>query len=194
MKYVYLIFCILLSACSPSSSKMQKTSINENVAHLITVKTAQKIKNETGLHLCGTGGGSSEGLLRKLNMCFDHYGEITMEEGRELLIYCVQEYLSAINASQEIKSSLLHYPFTPKDVEIIIYVRGADKKRVDIGEYNVINANGGRLIYTIRQPDPEGMKRIHQETFEEAVKLVEAQDSKMELIKKSKVSLNVKSK
>ena len=121
MRSFYFLICTLVfSSCHNMTFVTYKPSPYVKRADDITAKTAQKIKDKTGLRLCGTGGGMMD-HIRMMAMCFDRYEEITMEEGRELLIYCVNEYLSAINASEELRPDLIHYPFTPKDVTIILY-------------------------------------------------------------------------
>jgi len=152
-------------------------------AHAITAQVARKIKEEAGLRLIGTGGGMM-GHIRMMAMSFAHYGGVTMEEGRELVVYCVQEYLAAINACEEIRDHLIHYPFTPRDIEIRLFIRGPKNEEVPIGEFNVVEIINGRLDYHIEQPGLPSMKRVHRENYQEAVKIIEEQDPTMQLIKK----------
>ena len=106
-------------------------------------------------------------------MSFDCYNEITMDQGRELLIYCVSEYLSAINSNEKIRPYLIHYPFTPKDVEIRIFIHRPDHRDVPMGALTVVSEMDGQLVYKILQPDPIVLKRIHEEPYEEAVEILE---------------------
>ena len=174
MKQLCILFIFLfLYACNNSSTnKDYKIPDYEKIADTITARTAQKIESETGLHLIGTGGGMMD-HVRMMAMSFDHLEETSIEQGRELLVYCVKEYLDAINANVEIRPYLAHYPFTSKDVEIAIFIYTPTHKDVSIGKLAVVSAVRGELRYRVRQLDPVIFKQIYEETYEEAVKILE---------------------
>jgi hypothetical protein len=96
----------------------------------------------------------------------------------------MQEYLSAINGCEEIREELVHYPFTPQDVEITLFIRGPKNEDIPIGELDVIYIVKGIIKYKIEQPGIPSMKEIHRETYGEALKIVEETDPTMQLIKK----------
>lgn len=146
------------------------------MADKITAQTAMKIEKETGLRLCGVGGGAIN-HIRKLNMSFNCFREISFDEGRKLLIYCVNEYLSAINANEEVRPYLIHYPFTPNDVEIEIFVRQPDNRDVAFGKLAVVFEVYGKVGYRISQEGPLSLKEAHEETYEEAIRVLEEQGS-----------------
>ncbi len=176
MRYFFLLVLTLLYSCYNSPSKSYQLTDYEKMADKITAQTAIKIEKETGLRLCGVGGGAIN-HIRKLNMSFDYCKEISFEEGRRLLVYCVNEYLSAINSNEEIRSHLIHYPFTPKDLEIKIFIRRPDHREVAFGKLAVVSEVSGKVKYKISQPDPVVLEQIHEETYEEAVKVLEAEGS-----------------
>ncbi len=181
MKFLFLSVPLLFFAACKSSvpSNICSTEVNstsnvdyEKIADKITYETARKIERQTSLHICGVGGGSLSGQLRKLNMSFECRKELNMEQGRKLVLYCVNEYLSAINANKEIRPNLIHFPFTPEDVEIDIFIQKPDRSDVPIGSLSVVSEVDGKVIYKVHEPDPIILRRVHEETFEEALKLV----------------------
>jgi hypothetical protein len=187
MKWVHFVVAmVLLAACQTNKPNYQQFSAREQKILSITAQVSRKIQEETGLRLIGRGGGviGEKRLVRKLNMSFSHYGVINMEKGRELVIYCMQEYLSAINGCEEIREELVHYPFTPQDVEITLFIRGPKNEDIPIGELDVIYIVKGIIKYKIEQPGIPSMKEIHRETYGEALKIVEETDPSMQLIKK----------
>ena len=187
MRWVHFVLAmVFLAACQTNTFNYQQFSAREQKINEFTAEAGRKIRQETGFRLIGTGGGviGEKRLVRKLNMSFSHYGTITMEEGREFVIYCVQEYLSAINGCEEIREELVHYPFTPRDIQITLFIRGPKNEDVPIGELDVIYIVNGIIKYKIEQPDISSMKEIHRETYEEALKIVEEKDPSMQLIKK----------
>ena len=182
--FCLVVFILLLGSCqSGMTSNSYESPDYVRKAHAITAQVARKIKEETGLRLIGTGGGMM-GHIRMMAMSFAHYGGVTMEEGRELVVYCVQEYLTAINACEEIRDYLIHYPFTSRDIEIAIFIRGPKNEDVPIGELNAVGIIKGILDYNIKQTGLPSMKKIHKETYQEAVKIIQEKDPTMQLIKK----------
>jgi hypothetical protein len=87
-------------------------------ADVITAQVAKKIQQETGLRPIGTGGGMMD-HIRMMALSFAHYGLVNMEEGRELVIYCIQEYLTAINACEEIRDNLIHIHSHRKTLKLL---------------------------------------------------------------------------
>lgn len=166
------IFSILffLSGCNNFSSEYEPPEY-EKLADRITLKVSDKIEKEKGLHLIGTGGGMMN-KIRMMAMSFEYNKEITMEEGRELVIYCVNEYLSAINSNEELRPDLVHYPFTPQDVDIALYICRPDRSDVPMGQLSVVAEREGVVAYKVFEPYPVVIKRIREETFEEAVQLL----------------------
>jgi hypothetical protein len=178
------VYILILGSCqSGLTTSSHQSPDYVKKAHAITAQVARKIQQETGLRLIGTGGGMMD-HIRMMAMSFAQYGVVTMEEGRELVIYCVQEYLAAINGCEEIRDNLAHYPFTPRDIEIAIFIRGPKNEDVPIGEFNAVGIINGILDYNIEQSGFPSMKKIHKETYDEAVKIIQEKDPDMRLIKK----------
>lgn len=177
MRFMTLLLLLFsLTACLNSPPKNYEVPEYEKMADRITHATAKKIESSTGLRLMGTGGGAIN-HIRKLNMAFMHLGKLQVDQGRELVVYCVNEYLSAINANEEIRPFLIHYPFTPEDVEIEIFVYQSDRYDVPIGDLAVIAEAYGKVVYKIRKPYPDILERTRVETYDEAVSLLEAKKS-----------------
>lgn len=175
MKKLLLSLFLIISSCStPSELLPYHPASADAAADAVTFKTALKIREETGLTLIGTGGGGSLEQLRKLNMCFQQKGELSVKQARKLIVYCVNEYLSAINSNEKLKPYLTHSPFTPADIEIKIFIFKKDQTDVDEGVLSVVSEMGGKIKY---RPQLEGLGLgiYQEETFEEAVKILEAE-------------------
>ncbi len=142
-------------------------SKDERIANKITMQVAKKISAEKGLAPIGTGGQMMD-EIKMLMLGFDCRKIVNMEAARELLVYCVEEYLAAINASEEIRPYLYNYPFSDKNIEIDIYFFNPDGSDVPIGDISVAAANKGRVIYE----DGSGLLTIHEETYKEATQKV----------------------
>ncbi|VHO02453.1 hypothetical protein [Candidatus Rhabdochlamydia sp. T3358] len=141
----------------------------EKIADDITEKTAQKLKEKKNLYLIGTGGRMMNDI-QAMHMSFHFYQEVDLKEARELVVYAVNEYLLDINNNEEIRPYLHEYPFTAQNVEIRIFIYKPDRSRLPPEKIYYIASINGVLEYHIRDSNP--YQAIHEETYEEALKLV----------------------
>ena len=139
----------------------------ERIAGKITVETAMKLEKQRNLHLAGTGGGMMNDI-QMMAMGFDCHQEINLNESRELLLYAVDEYLSDINKSEDVRPYLHNYPFTEKNVEIRVWISKPDGTDPSSGNIYYISAIKGILRYSIPGADKYSSKVICEETYEEA--------------------------
>ena len=170
MKYV-IIFLFALASLGGGICYFLLKSPFENypkLAHAITAKTAEKLENEKGLILVGTGGQMMD-YIQMMMIGFEYRKVINVETARELLVYCVEEYLSAINASEEVRPYPHNYPFTFKNVEIVIYIRNPDGSTVALDKLRIAAADEGELFYYVDDPEKYTLRVIHEETYEEAL-------------------------
>ena len=120
--------------------------------------------------------------VRMMAMSFSYDHEITIEQGRELLIYCVEKYLSAINFNEEIRPYLKNYPFEPKNIEINIFVHQPNHHNVSVGAISVVGAIKGILDYNVRQVGPPVIKQVYKETYQEALEMLAQKGSRARAI------------
>ena len=160
---------ILLASCQQPHKC--EPSRRENAANEIIGKVARKLKKETELRPCGSGGQTSHGV-EMLALSFDYYGSIDIKEARELLIIAVCEFVAAVNADEEIRPFLNNFPFTDKNVEIRIFVKNRDGSDVTMGKLRVVSAIDGVLDYDVKDPSEPLFKTIHRETYKEAISRV----------------------
>jgi len=162
-----IILCIIsfLFGCdsfSPSSDY-------EKIADKITEQTARKLKNEKDLVLAGTGGQMMHDI-QMMMMGFNFYNEVDIDTARQLLVYSVQEYLTAINSDEKIRPYLQNYPFTAQNVEIVIYFYNPNGSKVSNGKIKIAEVSREEVIYYVDYPEAHTIKAIHEESYEEAVK------------------------
>ncbi len=148
----------------------------EKVADAITAKVAKKIRREKNLILIGTGGGMMDDI-KMMAMSFCYYQEVDIEDARKLLVYCVEEYLNAINASEKVRPYLHNHPFTAKNVEIRLFISQVDTSDVALGRLCGADAIKGDLNYYADNADRYTLKRLHEETYEEAFRIVNEESS-----------------
>lgn len=140
----------------------------EKFAHKITIKTAQKLRDEKGLYLIGTGGQMMDDI-QMMYMGFQYFKPINVESGRDLLVCSIQLYLNEINQNEKVNPYLHSYPFTVKNVEIRIWIRNPDGSKVSSDELRYISAIDGILSYYMDGTEEYSRETVHEETYEEAL-------------------------
>jgi len=109
-----------------SKMTQEKVPEYEKIANRITHQVAAKLKKEKDLQPVGTGGGMMHDIYM-MALSFDYEKEVDLSKARELLVYVVDNYLSAINSNEEVRPYLHDYPFTAKNIQIRIWVPLIDK-------------------------------------------------------------------
>jgi hypothetical protein len=155
LTFLFLFGCSSFGYQSPHYVKL---------AHEITEKTAKKLEEEKGLFLVGTGG-QMMGDIQMMAMSFTYYQEVDLKAARELALYVVGEYLSAINDSKEVRPYLNEYPFGAKNIEIVIFIYKQNRSELPPEKIYHIDCVNGRLEYYIRANSHQA---ICEETYEEA--------------------------
>ena len=175
MKFIIILVSALTLFSAVMCYSCSWPSVNYvKLSHKITNRTAKKLKQEKGLILIGTGGGMMNDI-KMMMMGFNYYKVVDIDEARKLLIYCVEEYLNAINGDEKVRPYLHNYPFTAKNIQIDIYFKNPDGSKVAQGQINIAGADEGKMIYYIDSPEKYLLKRVREETYEEALKIVSSQ-------------------
>lgn len=145
----------------------------EQIADKITEKTAKKLKAQRNLCLVGTGGQMMDDI-QMMAMGFYYYQEVNLKTARELILYVINDYLSAINTNEEIRPYLHEHPFTSKNVEIRIWVFEPNGSNPPLDKIHYISAIDGLLSYYLDLPETYSRQAIREESYEEALQAVDA--------------------
>ena len=62
-------------------------------------------------------------------------------------------------------------------MEIVIYFYNPDGSQVPPGKLSIAAANQGKVVYYIDDPQKHTLKLLHEESYEEALKLVKKDGS-----------------
>ncbi|MBS0628415.1 MAG: hypothetical protein JSS09_09425, partial [Verrucomicrobia bacterium] len=139
----------------------------------MTKKTIEKLSQEKQLRVIGTGGGMM-GDIYKMSLSFQFFHQVNLEEARSLLVDVVDMYLKDINETKSIRPYLHNYPFTPKDIEIDIWIKNSDYSNVSHNQIDYIIATKGELHYHLPLEAGTYKRRLfHKETYEEGVQILQ---------------------
>ena len=173
MKYFFNLFLVLLiiSLAFGCNSMTYKLSDDEKIVNQITQETARKLKEKKNLILIGTGGQMMH-EIEMLAMSFNYYQEVDLNTARNLIVYAINEYLSNINDNKKIRPYLSNYPFTSKNVEIMIFVYGPNRLELPPEEIYCITSRKGIIRYYTRSDRDHP---ICKETYEQALQAISSE-------------------
>ena len=123
------------------------------------------------MDIVGTGGGVDD-AIHKLNMSFNYYQEVTLEEARGLIVSVVTACLTEINANPKWRPYFTEYPVTEKTLDVRIYIKNPDYSELPLNAINAMSASKGSLEYKIILPGIAPIKTVHEEIYQEALAIV----------------------
>ena len=156
VKFLLIIF-FFFSSCS--SQNGYPGNERQKLVNEVRKKTAIQLHRQFNLHPCGTGAQMMH-EIKMLALSFNYNQEISLEQGRELLIAAVNEFVSTVNSTERIHPYLYNYPFEPRNVEVRIFLHNADRSDLPMGKICVISAINGILEYEIEDPSTPLFKTI----------------------------------
>ena len=133
-------------------------------------KINQKLEKKYQMNTSAIGSSGDGCLLKSVSISFQRFeGPMTLDENRKILLDCIGIYIDAFNNNEKIRSFLSNYPFTEKNIELIIHSYGKDGERLfDPMICCAFNYPKGISYYT-NDPDKEyKYKHEIKETYQEA--------------------------
>lgn len=147
-------------------------SKKELAANKLIIETAETLAKRHNMFAVGEGGRMLfEIEILSLSFRVDRY--LTKEEGRLIAVDCVEEFLKNINKDERIRPYLKNYPFTPKNVSILLFMfdeKGYGACHPNIG---VVDASHEKIIYKTDERGKPGYKETYEESYQDALKLVQ---------------------
>lgn len=173
--YLILLLTILFYACNNSKNYRHVSPRYVELADEIRSGMAQKLAEKYHMKAIGTVGGLAK-CVNLLGLSFQIRGPLTQEQLRLIIIGCVEEFLSAVNADEEIRPYLCTYPFTAEGIEITVFVIDAQGRSLYDPDIGVASERRGALEYMITdKTDTFKYKSIISESYDDALKIVRGQ-------------------
>ena len=155
-----------------------ETNLNEDLIYCkyvdeITKPFIDRVYQEQNFRLVG-GGGSFIHNVKLISLSFDKaIDDVEVSESRVWLVNCVEEMLKAVNEKKELHPYLDHFPFTNKGIKLsLMFNYNYTKNNRAVA--HVLNYDG-KVYYSYYDPEEDQLKDLHQETYEEAVRIVREQ-------------------
>ena len=169
VRCIFICLAIASAGCDSLDIKQEKESPPGKVrlAQEVRCRTAYKLMKEHGLIPCGSGGGAID-QIEMLALSFDYRKPLSIEEGRRLVLIAVHALVDAVNADERIRPYLIEYPFSPKRIEIAIFVQDAKGHSLKNSEADIFGCYYGTCRYKQMNAKQTDLIVLLQETVEEA--------------------------
>ena len=143
------------------------------MAQQLTSDVAVKLKQRHNMVVVGVTAGLAD-AVNILGLEFQIRGPLSKEKLRSILVDCVEEFLISVNTNEQLRPFLKNYPFTEKEVEIVLYVLDATGRNVYHPEILVAVASHGIIWYATKDKNVKfGYKQDIEESYQTAFKIVQ---------------------
>ena len=147
----------------------------EVIANQITLDTAKRLKERYGLNAVGIGGGMMDDI-KKMNLSLRSTKSLSIDEGRELILSCIDTYLDQVNSNEKVRPFLNIYPFAENNVGVTIFVDRRENGELVVGRIASIFNSGGKIHFRAVKSELQN-EEVLSETYEEAREIVMAGQS-----------------
>ncbi|CCB90057.1 putative uncharacterized protein [Simkania negevensis Z] len=149
-------------------------SDQEIISNRLIAQVAKDLSKRYKIKPVGFGGAIHE-EVEKLSLSFECCRTLTIDEYRDLLVHCTEDFLDQINSNKEIRHYLQNYPFNSNNIDLCIYVHSENKKRFDVGQLSSLAVQKGKIVYYYRDSEYT-VELLKTEDYEEAKKIVFSED------------------
>lgn len=170
IKFFFLFFI----ACTFLSLSAEEFDYRAH-ADKITQRFIAEMKQEFSLD-CDGMGGSMPDDLQSIEVSFVAYRKGSIEEAREIEVKAIQRLTALINEDEKLQPYLRTVPFPTRGIEISLSFD--QRNGAFYPGLSFISHINGILRYKKNDPKTDRFVLIHQESFEEAVKILESKKTK----------------
>jgi len=166
MRFIFFALLLLVTSCSLKKDYPE-------IAHDITLRTADELYREKGMMLVGTGGGMIK-QVNLLSMRLHYYVPLEEAEARQLALFTLDKFLNNVNADEKVRPYLNNYPFRAEHLRVSLSFYHRDGRPVEPGKIDYISIRRGYLHYNTRSKEADRRVTLFKETIAEARKKAES--------------------
>ncbi|MDP1880218.1 MAG: hypothetical protein Q8K60_04690 [Parachlamydiaceae bacterium] len=170
--FIYLnigLFIILwVSSCNFNSMN------SEMVFNKVVSETTKTLEKKYKMSAVGIGGSEVRNKIASVSISFSRYqGPITKENGRKMIIYCLEAYISAVNENEQLKPYLNNFTFTHENFDIVIINYQENGQRLKDPDIKVFANYANKIHFKTEDPlDSYNYKTNESEPYLEALTIV----------------------
>ncbi len=151
---------------------LSETSNAELLFNKLTLEFDRKMQSAYDCSIVGMGGGGDEDGMRLLSIHFSCSRKMTLNETRQMFICSIKDFLNAINSSEEVRPFLKTYPFTIKNLKIMITFLDKNYKKPQKPFIASVHHNDNVIFFEQDSDLFDSYELISKELFEDAEKIV----------------------
>lgn len=166
---VLIVLFALASGCNDTRCKPDK------VSGRILAQFSKQMQKK-GLSAVGKGGGCSRDTkIYLISITLDYYEEMDIQSARRLIVESTQTLLNLINSDPKNKEYFEQFP--AKVNTVFLAIIGQPQKNINSDYIFIVDIINGILYYKIdiEKSPSSPFTTIHQETFEEAQRILAEQ-------------------
>ncbi|WP_044882040.1 hypothetical protein [Neochlamydia sp. EPS4] len=176
---IFITLIAVLSSCALSLLNSYEEPEQAKFVGDILNNVSKKLQKKYSMRTIGTGIGMPDGVVTMLALSFEKTGPLSREEGRRIIVDCVQEMLQIINTHERIRPHLKNYPFTPSDIEIAIFLKDPLGYNIFYPHFGALSSTNAQIDYMFTASEnPKRYLKIEEEKFEEALEMVQNESKK----------------
>jgi len=181
MKRLFFILSILFFVIF-AMTRCDSLKEDEIIARRLMYRVIDVLESRYQLRYIAYSEAGDKNGYKKIGLDFNRFGKMSKDEGRKIIIDCVNVLLNEINSDPKLQPFLIDKPFTINNVRIVIIVFTSEGKDIFYPDIRVFSAFGGKINYSTKSPDHKyNYYTREEETFEEAMRIIEAQNKEKEI-------------
>jgi hypothetical protein len=140
-----------------------------DVAREIRGKAGRSLSKKHKMEFVGVSGGMMDSVYM-IGLRFQMRRPMEREEARMRLVDCAEELIEAVNSNEEIRPHLQDFPFTTKNIEVVIFISDETGRGLYDPDISVVSLGESDDIYyyTNDQSNPNKYKHQYRESYQEA--------------------------
>jgi len=166
MRLVNFIIILILFHCS-SCTKTEYEK-KRNLENKIIGNTWKQLEKEKNLVPLGEGKSITEGK-EFIELIFQYFKPLTIDEARELVVYSAETFLDNLNSNEKL-NELLDKPYPMKWIQIRIHIYNPDYSEIEPPGICVAHYAKNNIRYFIY--NEKDYEIIYEETYKEALEKV----------------------
>jgi hypothetical protein len=161
---ILIVVILILAACSSTPYEIE---LSRQIINTFSIKM-KKVNNLTLIGL-GYRGGDPSGKLKAFSLTYVGQKFVNIEQARDLFIGLCEELLAQINANKKMKPWLADYPYTGKNLNIMLAFYEEPSKKVSPPYIALVSVLNGWVYYSTYENGK--LTDAYEETYEDALKI-----------------------
>lgn len=176
MKKIFMCICVIFFLFFTLRGCIDNRTEREKIADHMMKNVSNVLKKRHQLKKVGWSRGGDKNNYKTMGLYFDHYGVMSKDEGRRMLIDSARELLNDINSDQLLLPFLQPSPFTMSNIVMDIYVSQPDGNSVFYPDIYAFALTKEKITYYTQIPEKIGFYTREGESYEEALKILHVQN------------------